>query len=132
MIIESSDNGDVIRPLGSESFMTGLGRPWEPLSILVDGVSIKAAMIVSFEEGVLAYWPPEIDDETVFLAENMFFPKRHGTYVIIGGDNLKNKYLCIMFGEKTLLLTLRRGVRAERLAEKLVSIILKRFEKVMA
>ncbi len=117
---------------GSEKFMPGIGRPWEPLSILVDGAVIKAATIISFEEGILAYWPPEIDDETVFLAENLFFPKRHGMYIILGGNGFKNKYLGIMFGEKILLLTLNRRVDAERLAEKLVSIILRYVEKIMA
>ncbi len=118
--------------IGSEKFMPGIGRPWEPLSILVDGVGIKAATIISFEEGILAYWPPEIDDETVFLAENLFFPKRHGMYIILGGNGFRNKYLGIMFGEKILLLTLNKRVDAERLAEKLVSIILKYVEKIMA
>lgn len=117
---------------GSEKFMAGFGKPWEPLSILVDGVGVKAATIISFEEGILAYWPPEIDDETVFLAENLFFPKRHGMYVILGGNGFRNKYLGIMFGEKILLLTLNRKVNAERLAEKLVGIVLKYVEKIMA
>ena len=116
---------------GSDKIMAGIGKPWEPLSILVDGSGVVAAMIISFEEGILAYWPPEIDDETVFLAENLFFPKRHGMYVILGGNGFKYKYLGIMFGEKILLLALNKKVEAERLAEKLVGIILRHVEKIM-
>ncbi len=116
---------------GSDKIMAGIGKPWEPLSILVDGSGVVAAMIISFEEGILAYWPPEIDDETVFLAENLFFPKKHGMYVILGGNGFRYKYLGIMFGEKILLLALNKEVEAERLAEKLVSIILKHVEKIM-
>ena len=116
---------------GSDKIMAGIGKPWEPLSILVDGSGVVAAMIISFEEGILAYWPPEIDDETVFLAENLFFPKRHGMYIILGGNGFKYKYLGIMFGEKILLLTLNKRVEAEHLGEKLISIVLRHMEKIM-
>jgi len=116
---------------GSDKIMAGIGKPWEPLSILVDGSGVVAAMIISFEEGILAYWPPEIDDETVFLAENLFFPKRLGMYIILGGNGFKYKYLGIMFGEKILLLTLNKRVEAERLGEKLISIVLRHMEKIM-
>jgi len=130
-LIFDTKTEQVLSFTGSDKIMAGIGKPWEPLSILVDGSGVVAAMIISFEEGILAYWPPEIDDETVFLAENLFFPKRHGMYVILGGNGFKYKYLGIMFGEKILLLALNKKVEAERLAEKLVGIILRHVEKIM-
>ena len=130
MILDTKNN--TYSRSGSEKFMVGIPGPWEPLSVLVDGAGIKAATIISFEEGILAYWPPEIDEETTFLAENLFFPKRNGMYIILGGNGLRNKYLGIMFGEKILLLTLDRRIDAERLAARLVGIVLKRIGKITA
>ncbi len=105
------------------------GVPWEPLSILVDGRSVISAMIISFEEGVIAYWPIETDDEAWDIAENIFFTRKHGLYIVIGGDNLRYKYLGLCIYDKIILLVLNRFVNAERLARKLM-LVLRRFSNV--
>lgn len=104
-------------------FAYRVGGLWEPLSVLVDGRSVVSAMIISFEEGVIAYWPEGIDEEAWEIAENIFFTRRHGLYVVIGGNKLKFKYLGICVFDKILLLVLHRIVHAERLAERLLSVL---------
>ena len=94
-------------------------RSWEPLSIFVDNKLVKYALILSFEEGVIAYWPPNIDDEVSLIAENIFFPLRHGLYVVIGGNELSYKYLGLAVYDKILLLVLDKRADAEKLGYKL-------------
>jgi len=100
-------------------------KSWEPLSIFVDGRLVKYALILSFEEGIIAYWPPSLDDEVTTVAENIFFPLRHGLYIIIGGDELKYKYLGMTIYDKILLLVLDRRSNAERIGYKLSRALLK-------
>ena len=101
-------------------------KSWEPLSIFVDGNLVKYALIMSFEEGIIAYWPPDLDDEAFSMAENIFFPIRHGLYVIIGGDELKYKYLGLAIYDKILLLVLDKRSNAERIGSKLSRTLLRR------
>lgn len=121
-MIETVVNG---KELNGElnGFAIGVGKPWEPLSVLVDGRGIISAMIISFEEGVIAYWPEWIDSEAWEIAENIFFTRRHGLYVVIGGNRLKYKYLGICIFDRVLLLVLKRIVQAEILAKKIMSVL---------
>ena len=102
-------------------------KSWEPLSIFVDGRLVKYALILSFEEGIIAYWPPSLDDEVLSVAENIFFPLRHGLYIIIGGDELRYKYLGIAIYDKILLLVLDRRSNAEKMGYKLSRALLRKF-----
>ena len=94
-------------------------RSWEPLSIFVDNKLVKYALILSFEEGIIAYWPPGLDDEVLSIAENIFFPLRHGLYIVIGGNELSYKYLGLAIYDKILLLVLDKRAGAEKIGYKL-------------
>ncbi|MET1160496.1 MAG: hypothetical protein ABWW65_05995 [Thermoprotei archaeon] len=97
------------------------------LELVVDGLVVKASVIASFREGVLAYWPPDIDNEIVWLAENIYIPSIKVGYTIINSPSLKYKYLLIQFQEKILLLALDKRVDGEELGEKISRV----FERAM-
>lgn len=99
------------------------GSPLEELSILVDDVLVKQAVLVGFQEGVIGYWPPEVDEETLFLCNRIYLPSLPYTYAVIDNARLRHKYLVIVLNEKFLLLALDKKVSAERLGKRILKAI---------
>ncbi len=93
------------------------GRFLEPL---VDGIVVKSAIIADFREGILMYWPPEIDPKILSFAENIYIPFIHLGYIVIDSFDSPNKYLIIQFGERILLLVIDKRVKGEELGNKLM------------
>lgn len=102
-------------------------KAWKPLSILVDNRLVKYALILSFEEGILAYWPQDLDDEVRFVADSIFFPLKHGLYIVLGGNGLSYKYLGLVIYDKILLLVLDKASNAEELGYKLSRTLLMKY-----
>ena len=90
------------------------------LEPLVDGIVVKGAVIADFREGVLMYWPPEIDPKILSFAENIYIPFIQLGYIVIDSFDSPNKYLIIQFGERILLLVIDKRVKGEELGKKLM------------
>lgn len=97
-------------------------RAWEGLSILVDGVVVKSAIIASFKEGVLAYWPPSIDEEILSLSNRIYLPNMGPGYSVIEYLGSMHKYVALVLGERVLMLQLDKRVEGENLGKRLLEV----------
>jgi len=105
------------------SYYGDVAAPMEELSLLVDSVVVKQAVLAEFKCGILGYWPPELDWEVEFISNRIYLPHLSPTVVIVNGGFLKYKYLIVLLGEKFLLLALDKRVDAEKLGNKVLNII---------
>lgn len=97
--------------------------PMEELSILVDNVVVKQAVLAGFREGIIGYWPRDLDGEVEYITSSVYLPNLLLTFVIISGDRLKYKYIVLLLGERFLLLALDKRVNAEEVGNRLLSVI---------
>ncbi len=102
---------------GNNDYRFISGRFLEPL---VDGVVVKGAIIADFREGVLMYWPSEIDPKILSFAENIYIPFIDLGYIVINSLDYPSKFLIIQFGERILLLVIDKRVKGEELGGKLL------------
>ncbi|MEM0250129.1 MAG: hypothetical protein QXG15_05010 [Desulfurococcaceae archaeon] len=97
--------------------------PMEELSILVDNVVVKQAVLAGFREGIIGYWPRDLDGEVEYITNSVYLPNLLLAFVIINGDELKYKYIVLLLGERFLLLALDKRVDAEKVGGRLLSVI---------
>jgi hypothetical protein len=98
------------------------GSAWEGLSVLVDGLAVKSAVVAGFAEGVIAYWPPNVDEAVLELFNNLYLQAPRLAYVIIYLSALDRTFLAIVYDERVLALEIDRRVNARRMGEKLLKI----------
>ncbi len=95
-------------------------RPASYLDILVDGSLVKAVYLIKREEGIIAHWPPHsLDAEALAVGENLSVPMRQGLYIVLGGDELLDKYVGLVLGRGVLLLRLASNIPVEEVGERL-------------
>lgn len=95
----------------------------EELSLLVDGLLVKQVVLAGFREGVIGYWPPELDNEVEYIANRLYAPNEPLTYMVINGEHFKYKYVVLLLGERFILLAMDKRVRAEEIGEKFVELL---------
>ena len=54
------------------------------LEPLVDGTLVKGVYVVRLEEGLISWWPPELDKEINTLIANISVPMINGLYFVVG------------------------------------------------
>ncbi|MEB3859662.1 MAG: hypothetical protein LRS43_00465 [Desulfurococcales archaeon] len=54
------------------------------LEPFVDGTLVKGVYIIKLEEGLVSWWPPQLDDEISTLIANISVPMVNGLYFVIG------------------------------------------------
>ena len=95
-------------------------HPASYLDILVDGSLVKAVYLIKREEGIIAHWPPHsLDAEALAVGENLSVPMRQGLYIVLGGDELLDKYVGLVLGRGVLLLRLASNIPVEEVGERL-------------
>jgi len=99
------------------------GGSREELSLIVDGVVVRYAVVAGFREGVIAYWPPETPDEVLEFAENTYLKTRSPGYMLFESPASQFKYLFLLLGDKLLLLVLDKRVDAEELGYRLTRVL---------
>ncbi|MEL9908610.1 MAG: hypothetical protein QXP97_01625 [Desulfurococcus sp.] len=98
--------------------------PREELSLIVDGIVVKYAVVAGYREGVIAYWPPETPMEVFELAENIYLKTRSPCYAVIEPVGSPYKYLLLHLDDKIVLLTLDKRVEGEELGRKILMVLL--------
>ena len=98
------------------------GSAWEGLGVLVDGVAVKSAVVAGFAEGVLAYWPPDVDDLVLDVFNNFYLQVPGPAYVVIYLSALDRAFLAIVYGERVLALEIDKRVDAKRMGERLLKV----------
>jgi len=98
------------------------GSAWEGLGVLVDGVAVKSAVVAGFAEGVLAYWPPDVDDLVFDIFDNLYLRVPGPAYVIIYLGAFDRAFLAIIYEERVLALEIDKRVDARRMGEKLLRV----------
>lgn len=99
------------------------GVPREELSLIVDGVVVKYAVVAGYREGVIAYWPPETPTEVFELAENIYLKTGSPCYTVIEPVGSPYKYLLLHIDDKIVLLALDKEVKGEELGRKILRIL---------
>ncbi|MGB9816959.1 MAG: hypothetical protein ACPLQS_05125 [Desulfurococcaceae archaeon] len=97
-------------------------RAWEGLSILVDGVVVKSVLVASFREGVLAHWPPLVDEEMLSISNELYIPSRGPGYSVIEYLGSSHKYIVIVLGEKVVVFQVDKRVQGEFMGKKLLEV----------
>jgi hypothetical protein len=98
------------------------GSAWEGLSVLVDGLAVKSAVVAGFAEGIIAYWPPDVDEVVLELFNNLYLQAPGLAYVIIYLSTLDRTFLAIVYDERVLALEVDKRVDARRMGERLLRI----------
>jgi hypothetical protein len=98
------------------------GRAWEGLSILVDGVVVKSVLVASFREGVLAHWPPLLDEEMLSICNELYIPSHGFGYSVIEYLGSSHKYIVIVLGEKVVVFQVDKRVQGELMGKRLLEV----------
>lgn len=96
------------------------GEPWEGLSVLVDGVVVKSVLVAGFREGILAHWPPEIDEEMLAISSELYLPTSRLGYSVIEYVGSLYKYIVLVLGEKVIVFQVDKRVRGELMGKRLL------------
>ncbi|MEM1635897.1 MAG: hypothetical protein QXP68_06665 [Thermosphaera sp.] len=93
---------------------------WDGLSVVVDGVIVKSAVVAGFSEGIIAYWPPSISDMVIALFNKLYVQVPGLAYLVLYSLRLDSKFLVILNGERMLALEIDKRVNGEKMGERLL------------
>ncbi|ADG91031.1 hypothetical protein Tagg_0758 [Thermosphaera aggregans DSM 11486] len=93
---------------------------WEGLSIVVDGVVVRSAVVAGFSEGILAYWPPGLEDRVLNIFNKFYIQVPGHAYLVLYSLRLGRKFLIVLTGERVLALEIDKRLNAEKMGEKLL------------
>jgi hypothetical protein len=95
---------------------------WEGLSIIVDGVVVKSAIIAGFKQGILAYWPPSVDLEVLDMFNKLYVKTRTPSYMVLHIEGFHNRFLAIVNGDKVFAMEIDPRVDALKMGEKMLRV----------
>jgi len=102
---------------------------WESLSAVVDGVVVKSVVVAGFSEGILAYWPPSLEESVLNIFNKLYIQVPGHAYLVLYSLRLGKKFLVILNEERLLALEVDKRVNGEKMAERLLR-ALKRLDRL--
>gem|GEM_PF-2462979 len=99
-----------------------MGLAWDGLSIVVDGVAVKSAVIAGFSEGILAYWPPSIDESVLGIFNKLYLHTSGLAYLVLYIRDLDKMFLIIINRDKMFALEVDKRLDARKIGEKMLRI----------
>ncbi|WP_448577913.1 hypothetical protein [Thermosphaera sp.] len=95
---------------------------WESLSVVVDGVVVKSVVIAGFSEGILAYWPPSLDEKVLGIFNKLYVQIPGHAYLVLYSSRLGKKFLVILNGDRVLAMEIDKRLNGEKMGEKLLRV----------